>query len=703
MSADLLVRAHAAFRAGDHGAALQISERVLARDPGHAQALALKANAAMQLGDNDALISALQRLHALRPDDAAIRRNLATCLNRRANRALERNDFDAAEGDWRAALALVPWHREARFNLGGLYRRVGDGAAALALYQSLAAESDEPALRLAIADCLVLEGRADEARALFDGLDLPADLHAAGAAIAARCSAHALAVSLLPPLEAPPEQRVEAAAAVIRELVAHRVDSAGFLAAYAPPPQLGERSPELRVALYQALALPEVLDSAQEIEDVREGYRQRMESLVERFDRERLQRCERRIAQLASSTFLLAYHGRNDHPLQCRYGDWLDGAARILGADLPALAERRQPGRARVGLISANWYYCTVGSYFGSWIEALAELDVDLHVVHLGPREDDETNAFARRAPHFHRLGPDADAFAAAVRALDLDLAIYPELGMDQRLFAAAAAGLAHRQWMAWGHPVTCGLPSVSHYLTCGEMEPAGADAAYREQLLRLPGLGTRFALPPQPVRRTRDELGLPAGRLAVVPQSIFKVLPTNDSVYAELLDRDASARLMFFGGELNAEAQRFRRRLRQSVGTAAAKRLHFLPEVSRPRYLEILSACDLMMDTLGWSGGNSALDALRAGLPIVTHAGDFMRGRQCATMLQLLGVEGACAESTATLAELAAQRIADRDYATHFRSHVEKGLPDLVNDTACDRALRAHVESELARSQRIS
>jgi predicted O-linked N-acetylglucosamine transferase (SPINDLY family) len=44
------------------------------------------------------------------------------------------------------------------------------------------------------------------------------------------------------------------------------------------------------------------------------------------------------------------------------------------------------------------------------------------------------------------------------------------------------------------------------------------------------------------------------------------------------------------------------------------------------------------MLDTLHWSGGNTSLDALSQGLPVVTLPGDLMRGRQSQSMLRALG-----------------------------------------------------------------
>ncbi len=56
--------------------------------------------------------------------------------------------------------------------------------------------------------------------------------------------------------------------------------------------------------------------------------------------------------------------------------------------------------------------------------------------------------------------------------------------------------------------------------------------------------------------------------------------------------------------------------------------------------YLRVNALCDVFLDTLHWSGGNTTLDALAAGLPPVTLPGAYMRGRQSFAMLRMLGLE---------------------------------------------------------------
>jgi protein O-GlcNAc transferase len=44
------------------------------------------------------------------------------------------------------------------------------------------------------------------------------------------------------------------------------------------------------------------------------------------------------------------------------------------------------------------------------------------------------------------------------------------------------------------------------------------------------------------------------------------------------------------------------------------------------------------MLDTVHWSGGNTSLDALASGLPVVTRPGALMRSRQSRAMLEIVG-----------------------------------------------------------------
>ena len=172
--------------------------------------------------------------------------------------------------------------------------------------------------------------------------------------------------------------------------------------------------------------------------------------------------------------------------------------------------------------------------------------------------------------------------------------------------------------------------------------EPPGAAAHYSERLVLLPGIGTQYSPPAIPEDTDRARFSLPQDKtLLLCPQSLFKVHPENDDLLAAVLAAAPNTTLVLFEGRHPALTDRFMRRLERAFvarGIAIRERAIVLPSLSHPDYLRVNRVCDVMVDTLHWSGGNTSLDALACGLPVVTLPGTLMRGRQTAGMLAVIG-----------------------------------------------------------------
>ena len=69
------------------------------------------------------------------------------------------------------------------------------------------------------------------------------------------------------------------------------------------------------------------------------------------------------------------------------------------------------------------------------------------------------------------------------------------------------------------------------------------------------------------------------------------------------------------------------------------------------------------MLDTLAWSCGNTTIDALAAGLPVVTLPGPFMRARQSAVMLSIAGVPELIARDADDYVAIAVRLATDADW----------------------------------------
>ncbi|QJR16464.1 tetratricopeptide repeat protein [Usitatibacter palustris] len=402
-----------------------------------------------------------------------------------------------------------------------------------------------------------------------------------------------------------------------------------------------------KAAVGARLILPEVYRDAAHVAQCREQYAQGLEQLHEIADRFEWARPEDAFTEIRWTNFFLAYQGGADRELQQRYGAL---ARRVLERVSPQWLEspkrRASGGKLRIGFFSHFFYNCTAGRYFASWIRNLDREKFDSYVYYTNPWVAEDTRALAAAATRFRHLpGRPLQVLAQHVLADELDVLVYPELGMHADTFGLASLKLAPVQVSGWGHPTTTGLPSMDWFLSSAAMEPEGAQALYAEKLALLPGLGTNYVRPSGAADGDRASAGLPEGRrLYLVPQSVFKIHPDNDALIAEVLARDPQGTVVMFKANHPALGEALVARLAphfEARGMEVDERVVFLPYMTHGEYLRVNRLCDVMLDTLHWSGGNTSLDALAMGLPLVTLPGQLMRGRQSAGMLDTLGVGG--------------------------------------------------------------
>jgi CRISPR-associated protein Csy1 len=176
-------------------------------------------------------------------------------------------------------------------------------------------------------------------------------------------------------------------------------------------------------------------------------------------------------------------------------------------------------------------------------------------------------------------------------------------------------------------------------------------------------------------------------------PQSLFKVHPDNDDLLARIVAQNPGSILVMFAGRHPAITDRFMRRLSASFdrhGVAIRERTRVLPHVSHEGYLAINRCCDLMLDTLYWSGGQTSVDALDCGVPVVTLPGASMRGRQSAGMLRLIGVEALIARDVDDYVRIASRLCADPEWRAEQAAKVREGSSRLFDDPEPIAALEA-------------
>jgi CRISPR-associated protein Csy1 len=436
------------------------------------------------------------------------------------------------------------------------------------------------------------------------------------------------------------------------------------------------RAPDdLGVALAYNLFLPQVYDSVEDLERWRARYARGLEEIVS--DPRRWRSTARQALDLNRTNFLLAYQGGDDRELQQKYSRLLGTLATSVHPEWRERPARTFDGgrRLRVGFVGSIFRDCTAGRYFEHWITGLDPTRFERRVYYTGPISDDFTRRIAAGCDAFTTLRADGETAVAHLRAEKLDVLVQPEVGMWPLSYLLAAVRVAPVQCAGWGHPVTTGGDAVDHYFTCREMEPGDARAHYTEDLIELPGLGVRYPMPATPGPFPREKLRLPTDRrLYICPQSLFKIHPAMDALMARLLEADPEGVLLFYQGGGRAVTERFAARLQRALaarGIAPGGQLKFLPRMNSEAFRRVLAAADVVVDTLHWSGGNTSLDAISAGTPMVTLPGRFMRGRQSAAMLGLMGLDELVASSEDDYVERAVAIASDRDRNRSLRERI--------------------------------
>jgi Fe-S-cluster containining protein len=424
------------------------------------------------------------------------------------------------------------------------------------------------------------------------------------------------------------------------------------------------------------LTLPSFYESEEEIE----RWRDRFSTTLERMTQMELDPVSTYRAIPLVQTFELAYHQRNDKELLCQFGDFLvDQIALKVAPDLvEPITSVRKPGPLRVGYIGCNLSGSNGGYWSLGWLKNHTP-DFETFAFFLRDTGDTVTAEFHRSAHHFYHLKGDPVEAARLIRSLDLDFLIYPEIGMAGRNYQFACFRLARKQASAWGHPVTSGLSTIDYYLSSELMEPENGQDHYLERLVRLPGSGLAYTRKPTPIARTiREDFGL-RGPVVLSCQNPMKYGPRWDSLYAEISQNLGHPIVFLEGVGFNVGPLKARM---DKAGVLA----QWIPTIRATDFLALLKLADLSLDSPGWNGGNTTIQALDLGCPVVSLVGDTMRGRHGKAFLTQSNVPNFLATTRSQFVELATA-------SGRAREAMENATPEaMFEDRAPAQALNAFI-----------
>jgi len=297
-------------------------------------------------------------------------------------------------------------------------------------------------------------------------------------------------------------------------------------------------------------------------------------------------------------------------------------------------------------------------------------------VISLAPEAPGPVLDRARAAvDRFVAVVGDTDAeVVARMRDLDIDIAIDltgHRPGARPGIFAGRAAPI-QVNWL--GYPGTLGADYVDYIVADSTLIPADAQASFAEKVVCLPDGAIPAASGGEAAAWTRAAAGLPdTGLVFCAFGATRKRTPAAFAAWMRLLKAVPDSVLWL--GEGNDAARENLAREANALGIEPS-RLVFAPRLPRHEdHRARLALADIFLDTPDYNAHAAAVDALSAGVPVVTVLG-----------------RGFCARLGASLVSAAGAP----ELATHSLDDYEA----LALDLATDAALLARVKAKLAQGR---
>jgi protein O-GlcNAc transferase len=388
--------------------------------------------------------------------------------------------------------------------------------------------------------------------------------------------------------------------------------------------------------------------------------------------------------------FFLSYQEESNLGLLKHYGRvcamamqrWLDRQ------NSPAF-KRPIEKRIRLGIVTADIRLHSVWmALIKGWFQSFDPERFELVVFSLAdPAKAVSETSWTRAKSDVFVGGPKTlSQWVAEMQEQNCEILLYPAVGLHPMTIKLASLRLAPVQINTWGHPDTSGLPTLDYYVSADCFEAADAQGHYSERLVLLPHLGNRI-LPLKIPSNDPDfaALNIDLERpVLVCPGTPFKYQAAHDHIFTEIARNAPDAQLVFFKPPASGLSNLLEARIAQAfeaVGLNVMDHVRFIRWLSFPEFHCLMRQADVMLDTIGFSGYNTAVQAMECGLPLVTREGRFLRGRLASGVLRRMGLQELIVQTKADYVNLVVRLATDYDYQAHIRREIEQRRSVLFDD----------------------
>lgn len=353
--------------------------------------------------------------------------------------------------------------------------------------------------------------------------------------------------------------------------------------------------------------------------------------------------------------------------------DWALAQPPLVAAATP------REGALRIGYLSADFRNHPVAHLVTEVIAAQDRALSEVFLYAYGPPADDaQRRALQQAADHFTDISAMDDLDAARrIRDDDIDVLVdltgyttHARLGITALRPAPVIAS-----WL--GYIGSLGEPRLADYVIGDAVAtPPALAHHFSETLALMPECyQPNGALHPLPAPPSRADEGLPEDALVFCSfNQIFKLTPQLWDDWCHILQAVPGSVLWLAppGSETTAQSLRDET-ARRGV---APERLVFAERRPLAVHQARIALADIALDTFPYNSGTTASDVLRAGVPLVTRAGETFVSRMAASLLHAVGLGELVAADSAGYRELAIALAQDAPRRQALRAALAERVP---------------------------
>lgn len=355
-------------------------------------------------------------------------------------------------------------------------------------------------------------------------------------------------------------------------------------------------------------------------------------------------------------------------------------AASLTARPFTAWRGAPEAGRClKIGFVSGDFCQHPVGQFIEHVLAALRSAHagrLELHAYHAQHYTDELTGRLKPLFKGWRMVAGMSDAvLAEQIHRDGIDILVDLSGHTSHNRLPVFAWKPAPVQMTWLGYLATTGVPGMDYLLADGQVLPAAAEAAFTEQIVRMPKSYVCFTPPLQEA----PVAALPAVAQGGITFGSFNNLnKLNDEVlalWARILAAVPESRLLLKARQLADEAVRSRLTGFFETRGVSADRLLLLGHVARDAHLATYGQVDIGLDPFPYPGITTTVEALWMGVPVVSLAGTTFMARQGVGLLTHAGLEDWLADSAEAYVATAVRHAADIEGLARLRAGLRSRL----------------------------